>query len=62
MNSEINENSFLRKASVFNDIFQFIMQELDKTNRTQFNTPLHLPLGIRRRSSNQPPRQCIFLL
>ena len=49
INSEINENHFLRKSSVFNDIFQLIMQELDKTNRTQFNIHLHLPLGIIRK-------------
>ena len=26
INSEINANHFFRKASVFNDIFQFIIQ------------------------------------
>ena len=50
INSKINENHFLRKASVFNDIFQFIKQELDKANSMPFNIHLHLPLGIIRKS------------
>ena len=42
--SKINKNNLFTKN--LNELYQFIMKELDKTIRTQLNIRLHLILGI----------------